>query len=388
MYYHIQVPKKTAPIQFSKPKSQTNDTTAAQNNLAVKKKPSIPEFKSIFEPLWGSSQQAPQSIQANSVQLKSNIGKHHTGEAQNLYQKRRDGEKQKGKIESSVIQLFPMTKAEVMLREKPEETSDTDKLPANTRIKIKKRDEGETDVDDKWEKIEVTTGEKNGKVGWVLKEDLKVEEQTETEEVALSNATQLFDELKNAKITDSKGRKINIPFDDMLDYCAARAHKMAKLLTKKGYASEKAFVVAKKDNKLKVSGNSVWEYHVAPVINVKIDAEVKQYIIDPSLFAKPVPILEWLQKMGAENFKFRTEEYVKNEFTAKARNLDPSLFLRHFRTEDHYYITPLTYYWPIELRGHLPERQGDIEYKKTGKYSMGKEKLIKYAQSMEGMEIE
>ncbi len=68
MYYE-QVPRKPTLILPSMAKSEATKTIAAQNNFAVDKTSSIPEFRSIFTLLSGSSQQAPQTVQAKSIQL-------------------------------------------------------------------------------------------------------------------------------------------------------------------------------------------------------------------------------------------------------------------------------------------------------------------------------
>ena len=63
--YHIQVPKKTAPIQLSKPKIQTIGTTASQEIRGDQKTPPELKFISIFTLPWGDSELLSQSIQAN-----------------------------------------------------------------------------------------------------------------------------------------------------------------------------------------------------------------------------------------------------------------------------------------------------------------------------------
>ncbi len=59
--YHIQVPKKTAPIQLSKPKSPIARTTT-QGTIADKNTPWRPEFRSIFTLQWGSLKQTHKKV--------------------------------------------------------------------------------------------------------------------------------------------------------------------------------------------------------------------------------------------------------------------------------------------------------------------------------------
>ena len=230
----------------------------------------------------------------------------------NLTHQQRNETKQKFKtVENSVIQLFQMTRNQaVLLREKPDEKSKSELLPPNTRIKIKKRAKKEISVGKQWEKIQVTTGEGFGKIGWVLKEDLETEEQPETKEVTFEKAQELFDELKNAEFS-FKGKKANIPFHYVADGCYIRAHKMAKLLTKKGYKSQKIFLNATskpvtvfsnyaEDVDIGEEPVQEWKYHVAPIINVQIEQQVKPYVIDPSLFEEPAPLDEWRKSMKRE----------------------------------------------------------------------------------------
>ncbi len=324
--YHIQIPKETAPIQLSK---SPNQTIATKKVKAIQEKPAKQNFKSIFTLGCRNSKsvQLMDSEQENSIQL--NREEIHGRETPNLAHQQRNETKQKSKIvDNFVIQLFQRTKNQkIVLREKPDyKSKPLLLLLPNTRIKIKKRAEGETDVGEQWEKIEVTTGKGFGKIGWVLKEKIETEEQPETEEVTLKKAQELFDELKKAEFSFG-GKKANIPFCYVDAGCYIRAHKMSKLLTKKGYKVEKAFAVAKSgflraysiytgDVALGKEPVQTWEYHVAPVINVQTGQGVKQYVIDPSLFDKPVHIDEWVERMkykGQKNDEVKVDLYIASK---------------------------------------------------------------------------
>lgn len=118
--------------------------------------------------------------------------------------------------------------------------------------------------------------------------------------------TTLFDELAaNEKI----------PFGYAYDGCYARAHKMSKILEEKGVISGKAFVEGNLKVVSPVLGNVSWWYHVAPVVMVKKNGKEIPYIIDPSLFTKPVPFTEWRDHMTASKKENVNSEYFTNRFS-------------------------------------------------------------------------
>ena len=88
----------------------------------------------------------------------------------------------------------------------------------------------------------------------------------------------------------------DIPFEYKYDGCYARAHVMARRFEAMGIPVEKAWI---KGN-LSVPGTDIqWNYHVAPVINVKDEkGNLVKYIIDPSLNDKAVPLDTWVNTMA------------------------------------------------------------------------------------------
>lgn len=87
----------------------------------------------------------------------------------------------------------------------------------------------------------------------------------------------------------------HIPFEYPEDGCYARAHEMARLLESKGVIAGKAFIEGdlRVETKNSPKGYVEWWYHVAPVVNVRVDGQLKAYVIDPSIFDRPVPAEEW-----------------------------------------------------------------------------------------------
>lgn len=88
----------------------------------------------------------------------------------------------------------------------------------------------------------------------------------------------------------------DIPFGYKYDGCYARAHVMARRFEAMGIPVEKVWI----KGSLFVPGTDVqWNYHVAPVINVKTkNGEIKKYVIDPSLNEKAVTVDGWVESMG------------------------------------------------------------------------------------------
>lgn len=124
----------------------------------------------------------------------------------------------------------------------------------------------------------------------------------------------------------------SIPFDYALDGCFARAHKMAFMMEEKGIISAKAFIIGRLFASTKY-GPVSWRYHVAPVVLVKINDQIKPYIIDPALFDKAVPYEEWKNLItGAGNGPgrsrgavFKGSEYYTNRFVYDPTNAKAEL---------------------------------------------------------------
>jgi hypothetical protein len=92
-----------------------------------------------------------------------------------------------------------------------------------------------------------------------------------------------------------------IPFGYARDGCFARAHKMRKIISEKfKYCSEKVFSFGYGTTlwvKATLGGGCCvnWWYHVAPLLRVKGKYGLEFcYVIDPSMFTKPVLLSTWL----------------------------------------------------------------------------------------------
>lgn len=104
--------------------------------------------------------------------------------------------------------------------------------------------------------------------------------------LSITEVQELFKKAKNMS---------DIPFGYKYDGCYARAHVMARRFEEMGVATEKAWI----KGSLSVPGTDIqWNYHVAPVINVKNEkGEMQKYVIDPSLNDKAVTLDEWVGTM-------------------------------------------------------------------------------------------
>jgi hypothetical protein len=101
-----------------------------------------------------------------------------------------------------------------------------------------------------------------------------------------------------------------IPFHYKKDGCYARAHKMKQIIENKfGYAIRKIFsydainprqnstyTLAVKDNDRCI----FWWYHVAPLVKVRNNTELSEFVIDPSIADKPLLIDEWISKQESD----------------------------------------------------------------------------------------
>jgi hypothetical protein len=100
------------------------------------------------------------------------------------------------------------------------------------------------------------------------------------------------------------GRR-DIAFRYPTDGCYARAHLMVKHMLALGYKPGKvwAFAHSKKEPLYARTTNHPrgyvkWRWHVAPVLRVRGDSgKARWFVIDPSLFRTPVPVVRWKGRM-------------------------------------------------------------------------------------------
>ncbi|HLO84191.1 MAG TPA: protein-glutamine glutaminase family protein [Nostocaceae cyanobacterium] len=268
------------------------------------------------------------------VQMKRNIGK----QGDNDKNISKNSENQANLSDGSTVptQKHWETNRVVQIVGNPQQAQTTiiGNLPPNTRLKIISK-EGNNNLG--WVQIEVTTGPQMGLQGWVQESSGELELRPETTEVTIEKAKELFSELAGASYVDDLGKRYPIPFHYPANGCYARAHLMAQLLTEKGYASEKVFVISTYEHPLEVKTDFAedmperqqynpvvkWWYHVAPVIKVRTKTnELIEMVIDPSLTKEPVTILQWTGMISTENFQCLSLDQVKQQLEKNQGSYD------------------------------------------------------------------
>jgi hypothetical protein len=112
----------------------------------------------------------------------------------------------------------------------------------------------------------------------------------ESETVTLRMVGALFTWMANQR---------DIAFRYPTDGCYARAHLMMRRLQKAGYKPCKVWSFQNGEplyarTKNHPNGFVTWKYHVAPLLRVRFEnGSQRWYVIDPSLFGKPVTIAKW-----------------------------------------------------------------------------------------------
>lgn len=137
------------------------------------------------------------------------------------------------------------------------------------------------------------------------------------------------------EIFDFLASQKHIPFNYPEDGCYARAHEMARLMEEKGIASGKTFIEGslRVETQNSPKGYVEWWYHVAPIVAVKkSDGTEVVYVIDPSIFDKPVPVVEWYDIQTKHAAGKKDESYYTPRFSYEP--IDKIIELDKFRDKD------------------------------------------------------
>jgi hypothetical protein len=114
---------------------------------------------------------------------------------------------------------------------------------------------------------------------------------------------ELVKEAKAVEVFKWMARQRDIAFRYPIDGCYARAQLMVERLQKQGFYPFKVWAFANGHSLYARTPNHprgyvTWSYHVAPVLRVRHENKTQRwYVIDPSLFDRPVPIAQWEQAM-------------------------------------------------------------------------------------------
>lgn len=192
--------------------------------------------------------------------------------------------------------------------------------------------------------VEVSKFEVNEFINWLDPASFAIGPKCEvrTDEVQLKdllNKTLIvsvlsYDELD--KIFKMLASQEYIPFKYPEDGCYARAHEMSRILEEKGIITAKVFI----EGNLRVEttnspkGYVEWWYHVAPVVKVKEAGKEAIYVIDPSIFNKPMPVEKWfeIQTSHDPNAVNSKETYYNERFHYQP--MDKNTNMSEFRKED------------------------------------------------------
>jgi hypothetical protein len=113
--------------------------------------------------------------------------------------------------------------------------------------------------------------------------------------ISQAQADQLFKDLS---------AQSDIPFDYPDDCCYTRAQEMCEIMQRQGIPCGKVWNYAhdfpndslRVDTSNNPKGYVTWRYHVAPVVPVQgDDGIVRQMVLDPSTFDRPVTVDEWVK---------------------------------------------------------------------------------------------
>jgi hypothetical protein len=120
--------------------------------------------------------------------------------------------------------------------------------------------------------------------------------------VTMARARELFHLVNRQSCNPRTGAPPCIPFLFPRAGCTARAHQMCKLMIEDGVEPCKVWNFG--DLKVKTPNEprceASWWFHVAPVLQVTTEDSPgpQPYVVDPSLFRRPVPAEIWLAVQG------------------------------------------------------------------------------------------
>ena len=118
--------------------------------------------------------------------------------------------------------------------------------------------------------------------------------------ISMQKANELFHHVNSTICCPAKASVPCIPFLYPRDGCWGRAHEMCRLMILKGASPRKVWIYGNlhtptaNDPSCYVS----WGWHVAPTLEVTTGSTTTEYVIDPSLFDKPVTKATWKSVQG------------------------------------------------------------------------------------------
>ena len=139
-------------------------------------------------------------------------------------------------------------------------------------------------------------------------------------------AVSVIDPQEAAALFAELAERSDIPYGFLLDGNYARAHKMVRILEDRGVTAAKAWVIGELFVDSQRFGEVGLTYHVAPVVFVREGKLPSAYVLDPSLFDRPVPHATWKAKLLAKAKAKLTRAYFTTRFAYdpedRTRSLD------------------------------------------------------------------
>jgi len=118
--------------------------------------------------------------------------------------------------------------------------------------------------------------------------------------ITLQRARELFDLVNRKLCCPASSPSPCIPFLYPDDGCWGRAHEMCRLIIADGATPRKVWIYGnlRVDTANNPSCNVRWGWHVAPTLRVSTGSGSQTYVIDPSLFDRPVQQSTWVSVQG------------------------------------------------------------------------------------------
>lgn len=121
--------------------------------------------------------------------------------------------------------------------------------------------------------------------------------------VSLDVARRMFALVNGLTCCSAAPTAPGIPFTYPDDGCWGRAHEMYRLMLAAGVPTDKVWIYGslRVVSANKPDCNVRWGWHVAPTLPVTTATGVATYVLDPALFAEPVPRATWAGVQGDPN---------------------------------------------------------------------------------------
>lgn len=118
--------------------------------------------------------------------------------------------------------------------------------------------------------------------------------------VSPARARQLFALVNSRTCCPASATAPCIPYLYPDDGCWGRAHEMCRLMLADGASPNKVWIYGSLTVQSRNKPNCVvnWGWHVAPTLEVNTGTTVETWVVDPSLFAEPVPRATWAGVQG------------------------------------------------------------------------------------------